>query len=238
MRKDLTSKLSLLVHQRQHCECLKAQKMHSQQCTPTLRMHLSYPGHVFLWTENRVCMLTLLNTEYGVMSQLFSRWDSVSAFYLSFIDCDHGFPFIYNHFSTFTFFFCWYNPGMGGVSHWLGICICACLMRCFFCKFWYIDRGFSSQTKALSLHKFGVFRANYHKKHQIWANLGVFCTKLVYWWVVNGDKNRYSESQNFEVRHAHPRTNIFEDPQYNIHVPALTDYVPIINFQLNEAVFI
>ena len=26
-------------------------------------------------------------------------------------------------------------------------------------------------------------------------------------------------------------------PQYNRHVSALTDYVPIINFQLNEAVF-
>ena len=32
------------------------------------------------------------------------------------------------------------------------------------------------------------------------------------WWVVNGDKNRCSESPNFEVRQVYPRTKIFEDP--------------------------
>ena len=32
--------------------------------------------------------------------------------------------------------------------------------------------------------------------------------KLVYRWVVNGNKNRYSESQNFEVQQAHPRIQI------------------------------
>ena len=66
--------------------------------------------------------------------------------------------------------------------------------------------------KAPNLHKLGVFWANDGKKHPILAKLGAFWTKLVYWWVVNGDKIRYSESQNSEVRQAHPGTNFFEVP--------------------------
>ena len=86
LRKDLTSK------------CVST-------CTPTLRMHLCTCGYVFSRTENRACMLTLLNTEYGVTSQLFSRWDNIYAFYLSLIDCDHGFPFHIQPLFKIHFFF-------------------------------------------------------------------------------------------------------------------------------------
>ena len=53
-----------------------------------------------------------------------------------------------------------------------------------FHKFWYSERGFSSQTKVPRLHKVGMFWANYHEKHPIWAKLGVFLYKMM----VNGDK--------------------------------------------------
>ena len=52
----------------------------------------------------------------------------------------------------------------------------------------------SPQTKVPNLHKLGIFWVNYCKKHPIWAKLGVCYPELLYWWVVNGDKLRYSES--------------------------------------------
>ena len=82
-----------------------------------------------------------------------------------------------------------------------------------FCVIWYSDRGFLSPKKVPNLHKLGVFWANYClKKHPIWAKLGVFRTKLVYWWMLNWDKNKHSESQNFKVGQAYPRRKIFEEP--------------------------
>ena len=39
---------------------------------------------------------------------------------------------------------------------------------------------------------------------QNWVFLVLSCTKLVHWWVINGDQNRYRESQNFKSgRHIH-----------------------------------
>ena len=66
----------------------------------------------------------------------------------------------------------------------------------FFFWTWYSNWGLS-QTKVPYLCKLGVFWANYHKKHPIW-------TKLVYWWVVNKDKNRCSEVKiSKSGRHIH-----------------------------------
>ena len=52
--------------------------------------------------------------------------------------------------------------------------MCACLLRCLFVNFGTAMGGFSSQTKALKLHRLGVFSANHHKKHPIWAKLSFF----------------------------------------------------------------
>ena len=67
-----------------------------------------------------------------------------------------------------------------------------------FCRFWYSDwgGGFHHRWKAPNLHKLGVFWANDGKKQPTSAKSGNFCTKLVYWWVIKGDKIRYSESLN------------------------------------------
>ena len=81
-----------------------------------------------------------------------------------------------------------------------------------FHEIWYSDRGFSSETKEPKLHKLGVFWANYCKKHPIWSKLGVFLSKMVYWWVGNLAKNWYRDSQIFEVRQAHPRTILVKEP--------------------------
>ena len=77
----------------------------------------------------------------------------------------------------------------GWFLHWHrhSIRICACVLGCSIENFGIAIRGFSSQTKLPNLHKLGGFWANYSKKHMIWAKLSVFCTKLVYWWVLNGD---------------------------------------------------
>ena len=88
----------------------------------------------------------------------------------------------------------------GGFSHWHGIRLCACLLGRFFAKFGIAIGGFSSQTKEPKLHKFGVFCANYFKKHPIWLKLGAFLSKIVYWWVGNNwpkigiEKVRFSTS--------------------------------------------
>ena len=102
--------------------------------------------------------------------------------------------------------------GGGGVSHWHGIRICACLLGHFFAKFGIAIGGFSSETKEPKLHKLGVFWANYCKKHLIWSKLGDFLSKMVYWWVGNLAKNWYRDSQIFEVRQAHPRTILVKEP--------------------------
>ena len=72
--------------------------------------------------------------------------------------------------------------------------------------------GFSSETKEPKLHKLGVFWAHYCKKHPIWSKLGAFLSKMVYWWVGNLAKSWYRDSQIFEVRQAHPRTILVEEP--------------------------
>ena len=46
-----------------------------------------------------------------------------------------------------------------------------------FCDIWYV---FIRDEEAL-IHELCVFWANYGKKHPIWAKLGVFLSKLVYW---------------------------------------------------------
>ena len=79
----------------------------------------------------------------------------------------------------------------------------------FFADFSIAIGGFSSQMKAPKLHKLNVFWANAGKKHPILEKFGAFCIKLVYWWVIKWHKIRYSESQNFEVRQAHPRNFFF-----------------------------
>ena len=81
--------------------------------------------------------------------------------------------------------------------------------RCFFANFGilvYRSRIFS-QTKASNLHKLGHNASKFPWKapNQNWV---LFCANLVYWWVVNGDKNRYSESQLFKVP-AGTSTDIF-----------------------------
>ena len=43
-------------------------------------------------------------------------------------------------------------PGMGEFSHWHDICMCVCLLGCFFRKFWYNSEGGSSLIKAPNLH--------------------------------------------------------------------------------------
>ena len=84
-----------------------------------------------------------------------------------------------------------------GFSHWLGIHICVCLLGCFFTKFGIAIGGFSLERKEPKLKKLGVFWANYSKKHPVWAKLGAFLSKKVYWWVGNWVKNWYRESQIF-----------------------------------------
>ena len=109
---------------------------------------------------------------------------------------------------------------LGGFSHWHGIRICACLLRHFFAKFGIAIGGFFgiaiggflSETKEPKLQKLGVFLANYCKKHPIGSKLGVFLSKMVYWWVGNLAKNWYRDSQIFEVRQAHPRTILVKEP--------------------------
>ena len=55
-------------------------------------------------------------------------------------------------------------------------------------KFWYSDQGFLSQKKGqIYLDKLGVFWANYGKKTPNLSKIWCLCTKLVYWWVGNGD---------------------------------------------------
>ena len=102
-----------------------------------------------------------------------------------------------------------YSAGLdGGYSHWHG----SLPFGALFADFGIHDGGgVSSQMKEPYIHKLGAFIHN-GKKHSILPKFGVFCTKLVCWWVVNTDKIRYSESQNFEVRQAHPRRKFFEVP--------------------------
>ena len=62
--------------------------------------------------------------------------------------------------------------------------LCACLLGCFLAKFGTAIGGFSSDEGAqIKKKKMGVFWANYCKKHPIWAKLGAFLSKKVYWWV-------------------------------------------------------
>ena len=84
----------------------------------------------------------------------------------------------------------------GGFSHWHGIRICACLLGCYFTKIGIAIGGFSSEMKEPKLHKLGVFWAHYGKKHPIWAKLGVFLSKMV-WWMANCAKSYHRESPNF-----------------------------------------
>ena len=104
--------------------------------------------------------------------------------------------------SLLTKNFCCHSGG--GVSHWLGISICACLWGGFFFRNlvqWSVD---FHQRRISPNSKICVFWANYCKKHPIWAKLVVFYHKSI---LMGGSwgKNWYRESQIFEVRQAHPR---------------------------------
>ena len=48
-----------------------------------------------------------------------------------------------------------------------------------------------------------------------------FPSKFVYQWRVNGDKSRYSESKNLEVRQAHPFTKILKTTTQAKHLKIL-----------------
>ena len=102
----------------------------------------------------------------------------------------------------------------GGFSHWRGIRICVSLFRCYFVIFGM----FSSEMKEPELHELGVFWANYGKKHQIWAELGAFLSKLVYWRVDNCVKL----VQRSKVWHVNPRKLLAKVPppgRQKAHIP-------------------
>ena len=75
-----------------------------------------------------------------------------------------------------------------------------------FREIWYSNWVVFIRDKAAQIIKLGVFWVNYCKKHPIWSKLGVFLSKMVYWWVGNLTKYWYRESQIFKVRQAHPGT--------------------------------
>ena len=82
----------------------------------------------------------------------------------------------------------YYLPG-GSHIDMVYVRICACLFRRFFAKFGIPIVGvFDIRDKGSQIEKLGVFWANYGKKHPIWANLGAFLFKMVYWWVGNSAK--------------------------------------------------
>ena len=55
--------------------------------------------------------------------------------------------------------------------------------------------GLSSEMEEHKLHEFGVFWANYGKKHPIWKkNIDAFLSKLAYWRVGNCVKNWFRET--------------------------------------------
>ena len=77
--------------------------------------------------------------------------------------------------------------------------------KVLFCKFWHSGRGVFITDEDAQFTK----KCVYFKKHNHLSDLVVFCTKFVYRWVVNGDKKRYSKSQNFEVQQVHAHTKNF-----------------------------
>ena len=81
-------------------------------------------------------------------------------------------------------FYHFFKPGPpgGGVSHWHGIRICACLLGRFFGKFGIAIGGFSSEMKEPKLHKLGVFWAKYCKSTQFGQNWVLFFRK----WYIDG----------------------------------------------------
>ena len=67
------------------------------------------------------------------------------------------------------------------------------------------------------------------KKHPIWAKLGAFLSKMVYWWVGNQVKNWYGEGQIFETRQAHPCSILAKVKDLSLFSPFLLE-VPSPNF--------
>ena len=95
--------------------------------------------------------------------------------------------------------------------------------RCFFTNFGIAIVGFHHRWRCLIYINSMYFEQIMVKEQKVpnLSKLGVlffFFITLVYWWVVNGDKNMNSESQNFKVRQAHPPTKFLEPP--------LTWYIP------------
>ena len=112
----------------------------------------------------------------------------------------------------------------GGSSHidvvmWYTY-MCVFLFRCYLAIFGM----FSSEMKEPKLHELGVFWANYGKKHPIWANLGAFLSKLVYWRVGNCELLCEIGLEK-QVRHANPRTMLAKVPppgRQKAHLASLT----------------
>ena len=65
----------------------------------------------------------------------------------------------------------------GEFSHWLGIRICACLLRCFFVKFGIAINGFSSETKESKFKHWVYFEQKIVKSTQFGQNWVLFYRK-------------------------------------------------------------
>ena len=87
--------------------------------------------------------------------------------------------------------------GGGGFSHWHGICICACFLRCFCAKFCIVIGVFSSETKWPKFKNLVYFEQIIVKSIRFGQNWGTFL------WVGNWVKNWHREIQIFEVWQAH-----------------------------------
>ena len=81
-----------------------------------------------------------------------------------------------------------------------------------FREFWCSDRRVfvtnegAQFTNWVHFEQIMVKSTQFEQNWVLWYEIGILIG-------VNGDKSRYSESQNFEVRQVHPR--IFEDPPIN-----------------------
>ena len=74
------------------------------------------------------------------------------------------------------------SPSPGGSSHWHGIRICACLLRCLFAKFGIAMGGSSTETKEPKFKNWVYFEQIIVKSTQFEQNWVLF-----YWkWYTNG----------------------------------------------------
>ena len=101
---------------------------------------------------------------------------------------------------------CWDHPeAQERGFHIEMVYMCQCLSGCYFAKFSVAYVWFSSKMKEPELQKLGEVWKNYGKKHPIWAELGAFLSKMIYWWVGNCAKNWCREIfKKNEIRQAYP----------------------------------